>query len=61
MNTVVKWAFGIFFALLTSSFTYTTMTSHSLRDYIQENESRMSSRLDRIEDKLDRLIERRIN
>jgi hypothetical protein len=58
MNTMVKWVFGIFFALLTSSFTYTTLMDNSLRSYIQENASRLESRLDHIDNKLDRLIER---
>ncbi len=59
MNEFCKWALGILFALIVGAYGFTNNVSNSMDTQITRSEDRVMERLKTLEDKLDRLIERR--
>jgi hypothetical protein len=58
MSDLMKWVLGLFFALLLGSYSYTHGVDGGIDTKIEKVESRISDRLDRFEQKLDRFLER---
>lgn len=59
MSDLVKWVVGILFTLVLASFGYTNRVDNLVDGRIDKAEGRWVERLDRLESKLDRLLERR--
>jgi len=57
MNEFTKWALGTILALVFASFGYTAKLDNSVDIRIDKSENRVVERLDRLERKLDRILE----
>ena len=59
MNDLLKWAIGLAFTLILAGFGYTNRVDNLVDVRISQSENRVVTRLDRLENKLDRVLERR--
>lgn len=55
----MKWVLGVGFSLILGSYGYTNRVDNLVDVRIDKAESRVVERLDRLEHKLDRILERR--
>lgn len=59
MNDLFKWALGIMFSLILGAYAYANRVDNLSEVRTERAEVRVVERLDRVENKLDRLLERR--
>lgn len=58
MKDLINWALGILFTLIMAAFGYAYSVDSSVNVRIEKSENRVIDRLDRLEDRLERLFER---